>query len=585
LVLALFVLAAALPQHSLAAPGTWTLLNNMTEGRQRHTATLLPSGQVLLVGGDYWNESIFEYSTLSSVELYQPDAPYWNAWINMSNARMRYARSEHTATLLPNGKVLVAGGLYAYLPYAQGETNLNQAEIFDPETYTWRNTESMAFYRAHHTATLLPNGKVLVTGGRYDELQNLASAEIYDPASETWRGINAMSTPRAGHTATLLPNGKVLVTGGEVSKGWALNSAELYDPASGQWSSADTMTWHHCYHTATLLRIGKVLVGQEASWEIYNPFYRSWTLFYSWVSGADHTANLLPNGQVLVAGGRADLFNSAIGTFNPTGSMNIGRIRHTATLLRNGKVLVAGGGGGLASGEIYDPVPPPKVQLPPLLAFYPLEGNVQDWSGNRRHGTITGSPQLVAGYEGQAYYFNGGADYITVPLNINPAQYPKLTMGAWVQTISSSPLQPLLTHDDGGFDRSVAIDYRGGGIGWSAFCGSSGQVLGAVPAIYKKWTFVAVVYDQVQQTVRLQVDDMVLTKEAAGLSQGRNQLHIGGSPLFSNFFDGIIDNVFVFGDALTDEQLAFIRTGGIQAIMTAPSQGKNPAILYLLLDN
>jgi hypothetical protein len=96
---------------------------------------------------------------------------------------------------------------------------------------------------------------------------------------------------------------------------------------------------------------------------------------------------------------------------------------------------------------------------------------------------------------------------------------------------------------------------------------------------------VAVVYDQVQQTVRLQVDDMVLTKEAAGLSQGRNQLHIGGSPLFSNFFDGIIDNVFVFGDALTDEQLAFIRTGGIQAIMTAPSQGKNPAIQYLLLDN
>jgi hypothetical protein len=96
---------------------------------------------------------------------------------------------------------------------------------------------------------------------------------------------------------------------------------------------------------------------------------------------------------------------------------------------------------------------------------------------------------------------------------------------------------------------------------------------------------VAVVYDQVNQIVRLQVDDMVLIKQAAGLQSGQNQLFIGASPLFSNFFDGIIDNVFVFGDALTDEQLAFIRTGGIQAIMTAPSQGKNPAIQYLLLDN
>jgi hypothetical protein len=589
LALALIILGLALSRPCLATPGTWALLNNMSQGRQRHTATLLPSGQVLLAGGDYWNNSMGEYSTLSSVELYQPDAPYWSAWINMSNARMRYARSEHTATLLPNGKVLVVGGLYAYLPYAQGETNLNQAEIFDPETYTWRDTGSMAFYRAHHTSTLLPNGKVLVTGGRYDELQNLASAEIYDPALETWSGINAMSTPRAGHTATLLPNGKVLVTGGEKSKGWPLNSAELYDPASGQWSSAGTMTWDHCYHTATLLRIGKVLAGQEASWEIYNPFSRSWTLFYSWVSKSDHTATLLPNGQVLVAGGRADLYNSAIGTFSPTGSMNIGRVRHTATLLRNGKVLVAGGTDGseyqvFASGEIYDPVPPPKVQLPPLLGFYPFDtGTAADFSGNRRHGTITGSPQLVAGYEGQAYYFNGGADYVTVPLNINPAQYPRLTMGAWVQTISSSPLQPLLTHDNGGFDRSIAIDYRGGGTGWSAFCGPSGQVLGAVPAIYKKWTFVAVVYDQAQQTVRLQVDDMVLTKEAASLSQGQNQLHIGASPLFSNFFDGIIDNVFVFGDALTDQQLAYIRSGGAQVILTATKR-PNPGLLLLLMD-
>jgi hypothetical protein len=243
---------------------------------------------------------------------------------------------------------------------------------------------------------------------------------------------------------------------------------------------------------------------------------------------------------------------------------------------------VGPGGEYFTVTELYEPEPTPK--LPPLLGFYPFDtGNAGDFSGSRRHGTVIGSPPVVTGYEGQGFYFGNHNGYIILPLNINPDKYPRLTMGAWVKTVSSASLQTVLTHDDGGYDRSIGIDYRGGGTGWSAFCGS-GQVLGAAPAIQQAWTFVAVVYDQVHQTVRLQVDDMVFTKEAAVLSKGQEQLFIGLSPLFGNFFDGIIDNVFVFGDALTDKQLAYIRYGGSRAILTAPRQRPNPGLLLLLMD-
>ena len=163
---------------------------------------------------------------------------------------------------------------------------------------------------------------------------------------------------------------------------------------------------------------------------------------------------------------------------------------------------------------------PPKVAT--LLAFYPFEGNAQDASGNGRHGTINGGLQQVTGYEGQAYYFNGGADYITLPLDINPDKYPQADHGrlgrdGW----AAHPLQTILTHDNGGFDRCLDIDYRGDGNGWSAFCGPTGQVLGAVPAILEPGPSWPSVYDQAAQTVKLQVDDMVLTKTAVTMGTGR----------------------------------------------------------------
>src|SRR6266550_4267395 len=198
----------------------------------------------------------------------------------------------------------------------------------EPASGTWTVTGSLNTARYLHTATLLPNGMVLVAGGLDSNLNALDSAELYDPASGSWTVTGSLNTARYYHTATLLPNGMVLVAGGEN----ALPSAELYDPASGTWTVA-----------------GNLNSGRTA-----------------------HTATLLPNGMVLVAGGfdsnsiafaSAELYDPASGTWTATGNLNNARAFHTATLLPNGIVLVAGGHDGptftpsdiLSSAELYDP--------------------------------------------------------------------------------------------------------------------------------------------------------------------------------------------------------------------------------------
>jgi hypothetical protein len=141
---------------------------------------------------------------------------------------MAIARSCETATLLPNGNVLVAGGRII-----QGPDSLASAELYDPQSGVWSATQAMVAPRGCHTATLLPDGKVLVaggTGGDGSALAALASADLYDPASGTWSATASMVAARRGHTATLLPDGKVLVAGGG---GIGPTSAELYDPGSG----------------------------------------------------------------------------------------------------------------------------------------------------------------------------------------------------------------------------------------------------------------------------------------------------------------------------------------------------------------
>jgi len=305
---------------------------SMSDRRQGHTATLLHNGEVLVAGG-------FDVISgcLNSAELYNPTSGTWSATGSMS-----IARRWHTATLLNNGKVLAAGH-WSVWDFSE------RTELYDLTTSTWSSTGSMHYARGRHTATLLNNGQVLVAGGAGGAV-GVGSAELFDLTLGTWTSTSSMSTERDRHTATLLNNGKVLVVGGyDNSLGRILNSAELYDPTTGAWSTTGNMGNGRYDHTATLLTNGKVLVagGGVSSAELYDPTSGTWNATGNMTFPRSyHTATLLTNGKVLVAGGggsSAELYDPTSGTWSLTGSMGNARRWHTATLLNNGKVLVTGG--------------------------------------------------------------------------------------------------------------------------------------------------------------------------------------------------------------------------------------------------
>ncbi|WP_165371636.1 kelch repeat-containing protein [Pseudolysobacter antarcticus] len=333
-----------------AGPNTWGAAGSLANARSEHTATLLPSGKLLVVGGFSSN------GARTSAELYDPATNLWSAAGSLTNARC-----VHTATLLPSGKVLVVGG--------SGIGNaLASAELYDPALNLWSAAGTLTTGRYGHTATLLTSGKVLVVGGDDENDSDLASAERYDPATNTWSAAGTLSTTRYGHTATLLPSGKVLVAGGIGT------SAERYDPATNLWSAAGALSTARGAHTATLLPSGKVLVagggnvsGPLVSAELYDPALNTWSLAGTLTNARyNHTATLLPSGKLLVVGGQgvnlsylasAEMYDPALNTWSAAGTLSTARQSHTATLLPSGQVLVAGGNnvsGFLASAELYD---------------------------------------------------------------------------------------------------------------------------------------------------------------------------------------------------------------------------------------
>jgi hypothetical protein len=284
-----------------------------------------------------------------------------NGWIltqTMDAARTRTHNGGDGMLVLPNGKVLITGGANT------ASTCLNTASLYDPTSRTWTATGSLAQGRSFHTVTLLPNGLVLVVGGNCGG----ASAELYDYTTGSWQTTGSMSVGRTEHTATLLPNGKVLVAGGGTT------TAEVFDPATGTWTTTGSMITARGRPTSVLLTNGKVLclggISSEAtklaSAELYNSATGTWVSTGSMYSERDYPspAILLPNGKVLIEGGRvnpglsqtngAELYDSDTGIWSLTGSMNAVRDIHSATLLLDGKVLVIGGGGPLTSAELYD---------------------------------------------------------------------------------------------------------------------------------------------------------------------------------------------------------------------------------------
>jgi hypothetical protein len=350
----------------------WVLIASMTTVRSLHTATILPSGKVLVAGGD--DNSGYP---AASTEIYDPVAGTWTA-----TGSMTVARTSHTATPLPNGAVLVAGGSGGTA--GGGVSNQASAEIYDPVGGTWTAAKSMTISRIYHAATLLPNGTVLVAGGMGGiaggavEIQ--ASAEIYDPLAGTWTATKSMSIPREYHTATRLPNGTVLVVGGE--GGYyapGTTGADIYDPALGTWKVTGSMTTARYLHTATLLSNGTVLVAGGfnqiggtaayfASAEIYDPTAGTWIVTGNMTTARYcHIATLLPDGTVLVAGGggpeeqaSAEIYDPVVATWTATGCMTTARGNYTATLLPNETVLAAGGENNsgifsVSSAEIFCP--------------------------------------------------------------------------------------------------------------------------------------------------------------------------------------------------------------------------------------
>jgi hypothetical protein len=332
-------------QHGFKPDGS------MGTARTSHTATLLTDGTVLLAGG----------LGLSSAEKYDPGTGKFTP----TAGSMSVARLGHTATLLKNGKVLITGGQTSF-----GAAPFATAELFDPGTGMFTlTTGNMSVARTGHNATLLADGKVLITGG------NTLTADLFDPSTGMFTPTTGiMLTARLNDTATLLTNGKVLITGGFA--GGALATTELYDPSTKSFSATGKMTVARAFHTATMLttgpNTGKVLVAGGTSTtavaELYDPTAGSFSTTGAMGSTRQRqTATLLSDGTVLMVGGSesdgnvniltaAELFDPNSGTFTGTGGILTPRIVHTATLLKDGTVLVTGGLntiGTLATAELY----------------------------------------------------------------------------------------------------------------------------------------------------------------------------------------------------------------------------------------
>jgi Galactose oxidase, central domain len=366
-------------------------------------ASVLPDGRVLFMNG--------------LAKIYDPSSGI------LSNASIPTpGRAWHSMTLLNDGHVLLVGGIIGNANPTSGavatpapsgqasQTASETASLYDPATDTYADAGSMAQGRVLHTATLLQDGKVLVVGGAgtafnldptstgQSSSAPIATAEVYDPGSGTFSPTGSLATARTFHTATLLQDGKVLIVGGSDAANKSLGSAELYDPQTGTFTATGSMTDIRSFHTATLLQDGKVLIvgglssssGSGSSGvdpatqsaELYDPSSGTFTKLTAPLVAprALHTATLLQDGKVLIAGGldtggsgsllaSAELYDPATQTFVKTGDMKHGHAFHAAAILPDGKVVIAGFagsltdmlGGGLSGGTA---TPPPNSNDP-----------------------------------------------------------------------------------------------------------------------------------------------------------------------------------------------------------------------------
>jgi len=335
--------------------GTWCPVSDMAVMRWRHTATLLPNGMVLITGGD--EVSCYEGCPAADwSQLYNPTTQQFQ----FTTGPMTQDRTGHTATLLLDGTVLVVGG------YALANPALCSAELYDPNSGLWTSTGSMHACRSDHTATLLPNGEVLVAGGTDSKDNSVSSAELYNPFTHGWTVTGAMSSARSIHSAALLPDGTVLVAGGEQSPQWSnLSSAETYNSFTGAWTITQRMPVPRSAFPLVTLPFGVLLAvgggnGAVALTGMQMYYGGQWTPTSPMAPPrGGETATLLQNNMVLVAGGcnnvgsslsSAALYNPFANSWSTTAAMTASRCAQAATLLPNGQVLVTGGVNQPSSG-------------------------------------------------------------------------------------------------------------------------------------------------------------------------------------------------------------------------------------------
>ncbi len=274
---------------------------------------------------DVWKETIDVTSVGKSLANENQNENASSRLVSIGN--MIVPRAKHTATLLPDGKVLIVGGMQK-----EGDV-LSSVEIFDPEANRFSPTGGMSVARYGHTATLLRNGQILIVGGADSNGNSLSSTEIYNPVTGAFASAGNLNIARANHQAILLDDGKILITGGVDSNHSALSSAEVYDSEKGAFLAAGNMTAPREFHTANLLKDGNVLIA------------------------GGNTGKPSPETTL----SSAELYNPSTRAFVSIGNMTERRYSHAAILLTNGRVLITGGSTGrewkdrTSSAEIYDP--------------------------------------------------------------------------------------------------------------------------------------------------------------------------------------------------------------------------------------
>ncbi len=364
-----------------SATSQWIPGGSLLEPRDSPTLVTLANGKVLAIGGGNYGYAIANTAVTRGVELYDPSTRSW-----VVAKPLPVQRRDHTATLLQDGQVLVVGG------WDDTDKMPSTADRYDPVTNTWTTEPGPA--RGDHTATLLKSGKVLVVGGiGFSGGEAKAQgATLYDPVTHTWSDTGPMRYPRSQlHRATLLADGRVLVTGTRQDVGgtWWFDQGletEIYDPVANTWSVSSPLAPAHALHTATLLLDGRVLVTSANSVSaIFDPASGQWAVTGSLhVTRANHAASLLPNGKVLVTGGisfsdgqlvdSTELYDPAAGLWMESTPLLTPRAQHAATVLASGDVLTVGGYGPqqdaqghnmlLGTSEIYSAAFPPGTIVP-----------------------------------------------------------------------------------------------------------------------------------------------------------------------------------------------------------------------------